>query len=90
VVLRLDLPDLLDAGGVDLGGGAVQLRELREQLLGARAARPLAEHDAARADLGPRLEDRLGAAVARDAPVLDLHAHHAPSVEEQLRGGFVR
>ena len=81
------LPDLLDADGVDLRVLPLPEVERLGELLDQRAARPFAEDHHLGADVDARLVVRLLLAGAGDALVAGAHADHAAVLDQGLGGG---
>ena len=83
-VLRLDLPQLLDADAVFLVVAALVQAETLDHLLGERAARSFAEDRVLGAQLHAAGEVGVGLAVAADAHVAGGDADHLAVLDQHL------
>ncbi len=81
------LPELLDAGRVDLRLASLVETEPRRGLLGKRSARSFAKHDDLREDVGAGLVVGFRLAVVIEALVAGAHADDALAVPQQLLAG---
>ncbi len=91
VLLRIDLPQLLEADAVFLRLAALAETEAGDELLGERAARAFADQRVFGAEFHAALEARLRRAVAADAHVAGRDADdRAAFVVQRLDGGEAR